>query len=166
MMKKEKGFTLIELLVVVAIIAILSGIAFISIQGARLRAFDTQIRSELSQIRSNAEMHYYEAGGSYDNYSDSYGWETIKGKIPGCSVAIISNGGLNIAENEPDEYQLEIESGGTPQNYIAWAPLCSEDDEGEERIYCIDATGNALETSALNLTAIRAEYDCTEEDVI
>ena len=64
-MKTERGFTLIELLVVVAIIGILSGIAFVSISGARESAYDTQIKSELSQVRSSAEMYYYDIGGTY-----------------------------------------------------------------------------------------------------
>ncbi len=160
-MKKEKGFTLIELLVVVAIIAILSGIAFISIQGARLRAFDTQIRSELSQIRSNAEMYYYEAEGEYGDYRNSSGWETIKNKIPGCSQAILAEQGYDPS----NVYQLEIEDVSNPQNYIAWAPLCSEDDGEGARIYCVDARGNSLETSMGYLSDyIRPEYDCTEEE--
>ncbi len=154
-MKKEKGFTLIELLVVVAIIAILSGIAFISIQGARLRAFDTQIRSELSQVRSNAEMWYYQdARGSYENYDTSSGWETIRGKIPGCSQARLDD---DFDVTDSTIYQLEIATGASPQDYIAWAPLCADEDD---QIYCIDAEGNSVAVPDANITAIETDLDC------
>lgn len=57
-MRKQKGFTLIELLVVIAIIGILAAIVLVSLSGARDRAKDARIRSDLGQIRSIAELVY------------------------------------------------------------------------------------------------------------
>ncbi len=128
-MRKNGGFTLIELLVVVAIIGILAGIAFVSISEARLSAYDTQIRSELSQIRSNAEQYYYR-DGTYEGYDDDgadSGWDRVKGQIPGCSADQLPDGA-------DEEYQIAVDS----QAYAAWAPLCSE-----EVYYCVDSTGAA-----------------------
>lgn len=142
MNKNKKGFTLIELLVVVAIIAILSAIAFVSIQGARLRAFDTQIRAELSQVRSNAELYYYDVAGgngSYLNYPSSTGWTTLANKIPGCSRALLQATDLLGATS----YQVVVQQGASPQRYIAWAPLCTNPDAN--RAYCVDSIGNAME---------------------
>ncbi len=143
MMKKKKGFTLIELLVVVAIIGILAGIAFISISGAREAAFDTQIRSELGQIRSNAEQYYYNNEGSYTGYDEpGTAWDDIADDLPNCSAAIHDEEGY---EN-PDQYQIEIESGDYAQSYMAWAALCAESEE-DVVYYCIDSDGNAGETT-------------------
>ena len=166
-MKNQKGFTLIELLVVVAIIGILSGIAFVSISRARQSAYDAQIRSELSQIRSNAEQFYYGSGdGSYHGYHDSSGWRRIQGEIPGCSIAILEqDSNMRSVSADYDDgddfesYQLYID-GATDanpdgdqyaQSYAAWAPLCGEvyedhgDDEEHTVFYCVDSDGSAGE---------------------
>ncbi len=143
MIKENKGFTLIELLVVVAIIGILSGIAFVSISGARQSAYDTQIRSELSQIRSNAEQWYYDAGGEYTGYEGSPGWTGIQDRIPPCSRAILGDTGAvtgTTTIGETTSYQLHV----GPQAYAAWAPLCGDEDEDENPVYyCVDSTGLA-----------------------
>ena len=147
-MKNRKGFTLIELLVVVAIIGILSGIAFVSISGARESAYDTQIKSELSQVRSSAEMHYYDQGGTYggggvgdqyEPYDESSGWERLVEELPPCSAAVHAD----LEYEEPNQYQIDVDN----QSYLAWAALCTEADEaGNPHWYCIDSEGNALET--------------------
>ncbi len=149
-MNKQKGFTLIELLVVVAIIGILSGIAFVSISGARESAYDTQIRSELSQIRSNAEQYYYGDGdGSYNDYEDSQGWQNIASEIPACSAAKQDSENLGESGTDADTYQLTVEGSSTAQSYAAWAPLCGEEyDDGTEVhtvYYCADSDGSAGE---------------------
>ena len=149
-MNNKRGFTLIELLVVVAIIGILSGIAFVSISGARESAYDTQIKSELSQVRSSAEMHYYDQGGTYGGgnvgsqyqaYDDSSGWERLAEELPPCSADVHSR--PEVDYTNPNQYQIDVDN----QRYLAWAALCTEADEaGNPHWYCIDSSGNALET--------------------
>ena len=156
MNKSQKGFTLIELLVVVAIIGILSGIAFVSISGARESAYDTQIQSELSQIRSNAEQHYYDQGGTYgpdvdgaQSYYDSDGWVRIATEIPPCSIALLDvdnaygdDSGAHEDLTQESVYQISVGN----QAYAAWAPLCAAtEDEDNPVYYCIDSDGNAGE---------------------
>ena len=162
-MKNRKGFTLIELLVVVAIIGILSGIAFVSISGARESAYDTQIQSELSQIRSNAEQHYYDQGGTYgpdvdgaQSYYDSDGWVQIATEIPPCSIALLDvdnaygdDSGAHEDLTQESVYQISVGN----QAYAAWAPLCAASDEDEEDYpvyYCIDSEGNAGEYASFS----------------
>ncbi len=57
-MNKTKGFTLIELLVVIAIIGILSSVVLASLNTARAKGADAAVKSQLSQIRSQAEIVY------------------------------------------------------------------------------------------------------------
>lgn len=55
---KSKGFTLIELLVVIAIIGILAGIMIVNVNNVRVKAKDTTIKAELSQMPAAAEIIY------------------------------------------------------------------------------------------------------------
>lgn len=57
-MKKNKGFTLIELLVVIAIIGILSSVVLASLNTARDKGNDAAIKSNLANIRAQAEIYY------------------------------------------------------------------------------------------------------------
>ncbi|MDB4984356.1 MAG: gspG [Patescibacteria group bacterium] len=61
----HKGFTLIELLVVVAIIALLAATILASLGGARSKAKDARITSELSSLRAQMEQFYNSNGFSY-----------------------------------------------------------------------------------------------------
>ena len=65
-MNSNKGFTLIELLVVIAIIGILASVVLTSLSGARDKANDAVIQSNLSQARAQAEI-LYATNGSYSN---------------------------------------------------------------------------------------------------
>lgn len=146
MTKNKKGFTLVELLVVIAIIAILSTIAFVSVRGIRLRAFDTQIKGELSQIRISADSHYFDelgGDGSYDNYLTNTEWTNLRTRIPRCSIASLSPP-FPSPPLGTGSYQIILQGSPTPgpsQRFIAWAPLCSN----TARAQCVDSLGNSLE---------------------
>lgn len=60
-----KGFTLIELLVVISIIGFLASVVMSSLQSARERALDAQIKSDLSQIRNALELYAIDHGYTY-----------------------------------------------------------------------------------------------------
>ena len=61
----KRGFTLIELLVVIAIIGILASVVLASLNSARDKGSDAAIKSNLNNMRAQAEL-------SYDDNSRSY----------------------------------------------------------------------------------------------
>jgi len=52
-----KGFTMVELLIVMTIIAVLSGLSFFALGGARESARDGRRKSDLENIRSALELY-------------------------------------------------------------------------------------------------------------
>ena len=64
-MKLQKGFTLIELLVVIAIIGILSSVVLASLNTARDKGADAAIKSNINNLRAQAEM-IYDSKGDYN----------------------------------------------------------------------------------------------------
>jgi len=64
-MKKNRGFTLIELLVVIAIIGILSSVVLASLNTARAKGADAAIKSNMANMRAQAEL-IYDGDGDYD----------------------------------------------------------------------------------------------------
>jgi prepilin-type N-terminal cleavage/methylation domain-containing protein len=65
-----KGFTLIELLVVIAIIGVLSAVVLASLNTARGKGSDAAIKSNLANMRAQAEIYYDDplrGNGTYGN---------------------------------------------------------------------------------------------------
>jgi len=54
----KKGFTLIELLVVIAIIGLLSTLAVVALNDARVKSRDAKRVSDIKQIQSALELHF------------------------------------------------------------------------------------------------------------
>lgn len=57
-MKIRKGFTLIELLVVIAIIGLLSTLAVVALNNARLKSRDAKRASDIKQIQTALELYF------------------------------------------------------------------------------------------------------------
>jgi prepilin-type N-terminal cleavage/methylation domain-containing protein len=66
MLQRKKGFTIIELLVVIAIIGLLAGVILASMNNARIKARDSQLKSALAQVSKGLAL-YYDAHGYYPN---------------------------------------------------------------------------------------------------
>ncbi|OGF31319.1 hypothetical protein A3H09_03530, partial [Candidatus Falkowbacteria bacterium RIFCSPLOWO2_12_FULL_45_13] len=60
-MRKQKGFTLIELLVVIAIIGLLSTLAVVALNNARMKSRDAKRVSDIKQIQTALELYYNDA---------------------------------------------------------------------------------------------------------
>jgi prepilin-type N-terminal cleavage/methylation domain-containing protein len=139
-MKKTltKGFTLIELLVVIAIIGILSAVVLASLNTARSKGSDAAIQSDLSTVKTEAEIYYGGAG------ANSY--KTM------CSADTTIVNALKGAQSD---------NGGT-------APVCNTDTNGTvyavssplvatpNTFFCVDSTGVSTTTT----TALGAGTVC------
>lgn len=90
----SKAFTLIELLVVIAIIGILSSVVLASLTSARSAAYDSKVKSQLSAIRSAAEI--------YNVTNGNYGATTTTGCTSGMFTDTYSGlSKLSISANYP-----------------------------------------------------------------
>ena len=129
----QKGFTLIELLVVIAIIGILASIVLVSLNDARNKGYDTEIKSEISQIKNAMEICYDNNNGEYGTACDTaaeLGTEAIT--PPGCSNA---SGAYTITTGD--------------QGYKVHALLCSD----VTMAWCADGSGVSKSTTATIVTA-------------
>jgi prepilin-type N-terminal cleavage/methylation domain-containing protein len=61
----KKGFTLIELLVVIAIIGVLSSVVLGAVNTGRGKAANAAVKSDLNNVRSQAELIYDQNNGIY-----------------------------------------------------------------------------------------------------
>jgi prepilin-type N-terminal cleavage/methylation domain-containing protein len=57
-MRKQRGFTLIELLVVIAIIGLLSTLAVVALNNARMKSRDAKRISDIKQVQTALELYY------------------------------------------------------------------------------------------------------------
>jgi len=60
-MRKQRGFTLIELLVVIAIIGLLSTLAVVALNNARMKARDARRISDINNIQTALELYHNDA---------------------------------------------------------------------------------------------------------
>jgi prepilin-type N-terminal cleavage/methylation domain-containing protein len=137
--KFKKGFTLIELLVVIAIIGILSAVVLASLNQARAKGADANIKSNLANIRSQAEILY----DSSQNYDGLCGIDNVVAQMGSANTAA----GLIGTAFSPD---LGTDGSATQSvchvsaDLSAWAagvPLKSNSDNS----WCVDSTGASRE---------------------
>ena len=113
----KRGFTLIELLGVIAIIGILASVVLASLNSARDKGEDAAIKSNLNNIRAQAEL-VYDTDGDYDG------------------VCLDTNVAQGVTA-----------AGGTCNDSVdAWAAFASLS-SATSSSYCVDSTGKAITTT-------------------
>jgi len=136
----NKGFTLIELLVVIAIIGILSSVVLASLNTARGKGANAAIKSNLSNMRAQAEIVY----GNTNSYN------TICNATQDAGIAR----GLAAAHDASDASGAIVLIVGTPQvittsnchsSASGWAisvPLKTP--EATLNYWCVDYNGTSV----------------------
>jgi len=152
-MKKftKRGFTLIELLVVIAVIGILSSIVLVSLAGARDKARDAKIQSDVGQIRPLAEM-INDNEGNYKTLC------VAPSAVSTLNIAHATYGGqLKVVDDD-----ITAQGGGAVccnnggQSYCVYSTL-----NVGTRWYCADATGQAgVFTVNPSATCNAASFTC------
>ncbi|WP_299022130.1 type IV pilin protein [uncultured Photobacterium sp.] len=123
-MKNQKGVTLIELLIVVAVIGILTAIAYPSYQKHVLKGHRSQVMADMIKIQLNLEEGYTQTG-SYDN-------------------SIVTGGTCSFCETNTNRYKLEIDmSGKGMETYkiIATPQTSTEQDQDSCKTLTLNAAG-------------------------
>ena len=142
-MKNNKGFTLIELLVVIAIIGVLSTVVLASLTTARTRGRDASVQSQLSNMRSQAELYFASNGTNYGSYYGKNTCVTTGSNIFGSSLTGNLKGMVNAlintvtAANTGCAVGNSSETSGTGSSWSvsAVSPYDST------KTYCVDSTG-------------------------
>lgn len=147
-----KGFTLIELLVVVGIIAILATVVVAALNNARSKGGDATIKSNLANVRNQAEIIY--AGSNCYGDGNPEG-ETTCASFPATSpyeaVCPTSGSADTLFMNSIVATQIAgalKESGGTAGNAYcsaqpngsAWAVAVRLKSDAT-KAWCVDSTG-------------------------
>lgn len=133
MVKLNKGFTLIELLVVIAIIGILSSVVLASLNTARGKGADAAVKSNLANMRAQAEL-FYDTGQTYASVCSD----------PNMAKALDSASSAGSGNTTSDV------CNSTAAAWAASAPLKTSG------YWCVDSTG----TSAARTTALGAGTVC------
>jgi prepilin-type N-terminal cleavage/methylation domain-containing protein len=140
-MRKQRGFTLIELLVVIAIIGLLSTLAVVALNNARMKARDARRVSDVKQIQTALELFYNDAnsypttvsgGGSIINNTVTY--MSIVPKNPGPK-----DYNVGICPDADVSYPYSITNGGTWPNITTY-----------QITYCLGGTTGGITGPAIH----------------
>lgn len=133
--KLNRGFTLIELLVVIAIIGILASVVLASLNTARDKGTDAAVKSNLNNMRAQAELYY-------DDNSRTYGTE-----VSDCASGMFSSGTIaNALANITSTKICDTSDSTTATAAASSWMMAGELTDGT--YYCVDSGGNATTTTS------------------
>ena len=105
-MANRKGFTLIELLVVIAIIGILSTLAVVALNSARLKSRDAKRVSDIKQVQTALELYFGDQNG--------YPTELAAVTLGGTADDTLSSTGGFAADASGTTYMGQVPANPTP----------------------------------------------------
>ena len=141
----SKGFTLIELLVVIAIIGILSSVVLASLNSARAKGADANVKSNLANMRSQAELYYSNNGDSYGTFANNT-----------CPVAVQAGSIFNDA-NIIRAIAAALSAGGSGLTRCVAAPggyAIAVGMKTAGQSWCIDGAGSSKQFAGTPTAAI------------
>lgn len=151
-MLNKKGFTLIELLVVIAIIGILSSVVLASLNSARQKGADAAIKSNLANIRAQAEIVYDSNNCYADGTAAGSGCSATAFTAAACAATadtIFADPTVSSAWTAAKSASGSLASCASTANQTAWAiaiPLKSN----PAQAWCVDSTGVSKQVSDAN----------------
>ena len=150
----KKGFTLIELLVVIAIIGLLSTLAIVALNSARLKARDARRASDIKQLQTALELFYAENGAYPSEAAD-----TVLGVDQVCldNTSFKSGVLLDVCDGTIFMGLVPADPGSTSYTF--------EDNSADTTDYSIlfslEGAVQGLSTAAASCTATSAGITCT-----
>jgi prepilin-type N-terminal cleavage/methylation domain-containing protein len=140
---RSRGFTLIELLVVIAIIGILSAVVLASLNSARAKGADAAIKSDLANIRAQAELDYDNASpNSYGTFGYNTCPTTLQSGQAMWNDQVVINQIANAASASGATANAKCIGGGS--FYVISVQLKSD----TSKFWCVDSNGNSKQENS------------------
>ncbi len=144
---RSRGFTLIELLVVIAIIGILSAVVLASLSTARTKGNDAAIQSDISTVRTEAEIYY--GGGGGNPSQNTYGtlaWTTGASCTGAAASSVFGDPVIKNAMvgADADNGGGSVGCASADQTYVVAAQLTTN----ATSYWCADNTGKSEQVNA------------------
>ncbi|MDQ5948897.1 MAG: type pilus assembly protein PilA [Patescibacteria group bacterium] len=137
--KLNKGFTLIELLVVIAIIGLLSSVVLASLNTARGKGANAAVKSNLNNMRAQAEVIYDNANGSYSGVCADNGVTKAmqSARDAGTATSIVLTATLQTTAT--------VNCHNANDSWVISAPLKVGEGSGGTLLYwCVDYKGTSV----------------------